>query len=200
VLSAAVFVVLKGRERTPVVSDVVLEEGTLNSTVVLETGFRQISGAEGKTYDVGGDAPAGWVPVYTSEAQRRMNMLYIGLWNGNVPPAMRVKLMIGPQIMVTTRTKLVPELTLDLGGLMVGGGELYLEVAGGTWRLSEATKLDREPARSISKWTGGVLDEKFLGWWSKRARDGSRWRMRFGVEPGIDGGRSKVKVVAVRLS
>jgi hypothetical protein len=208
-LTAAGLASLRTCESRPVVTDVVLQEGRAGSSVALETRFRQISGAGEDTYGVANDAPAGWVPVYRSEVQREANVFHVGQWKGEGAPDVRVQLTAGPQVLVSTRTLLVTETTLpsadDLkkyecpqsGGGNPGEGGLLLQVVGGRWHADGTTEAI---GSYIESRTGGMLNQRFLEWWGSRAPDGSRWLMRFSLEPGSGDEPRRARVVAVRLS
>jgi len=201
--------VLKVHERTAVVSDMVLSEGTAGSTVVLERHFRQIAGSPGLKHRVDADAVSGWVPVYRSEREFVQSVFELGPWAGEGMPEVWVRNASGKQVLVSSRTRLIGE-PLS-GGWMsadkaqgeasvpdsLDRAELALRVENGKWRPDRET-----PAEEVRQWvqreTGGILDARFLDWWSRRAPEGT-WRMRFRTEPNADGA-NELRVEAVLLN
>ena len=200
-IAGVAWVGLKAYEKTPVLSDVVLVETKSGSAVALETRFRRISGSPGGTYKVGQDAPAGWVPIYTSELQREANTLVVRQGKGEGIPEVAVKLATGSQVFLSTRCKLVVNSPTAAGAAEgIVDDEMLVRVAGGKWLLEGGRETETlNVGDYVRGRTGGQLDVRFLNWWAKRAPEGSHWRLRFSVEPGANG-TAGAHVLALRVN
>ncbi len=190
---------VSAQKSKPVITTLILQEGVPGSPVILETRLRQISAAQHRMYEVTDDTPVGWVPVYAGESQRRANVFSVSGFADGAAPDVRVFLVQGPQIFVGVSTRLSAASLRDDG--------LLLQVLGGEWTALRSREGDAElsnvpvegASRYLKRRTEGILDERFLNWWSRRRVAAGRWLMHVSVEADQSVGGRTVRVFALCL-
>ena len=140
------------------------------------------------TCEIGVDSRTGSVPVYLSESQRRMSALRLRDFAGGMPRHASIRLAGGAQVLMTELTRLVA--TRGVKRLSESP-----EVAEGGEVVSVADEKMAEYLRERSR---GVLDERFLRWWSARGREQVAWRMHVSAERDPASGELTVRVQATR--